>query len=70
MLPQITSKDYITIVIRLRNDDTTTQSTTTEVIEIKICIRFNCDTTTMKNWRSFFACVESRRMEAGVRYTS
>jgi len=40
---------------RLRYDDTTTHSTTTEVIEITICVRFNCDlrynyeTTTTKN---------------------
>jgi len=26
-------------------------STTTEVIEITICVRFDCDTTTTKNWR-------------------
>jgi len=31
---------------RLRCDDTTTHSTTTEVIEITICVRFDCDTTT------------------------
>ena len=31
---------------------------------------YDYDTTTMKNWRSFFARVESRRMEAGARDTS
>ena len=41
-------KAYITIAIRLRYDDTTTYSTTTEVIEITICIRFDCDTTTTR----------------------
>jgi len=29
-------------------DDTTTHSTTTEVIEITICVRFDCDTTTIR----------------------
>jgi len=48
------------------------QSTTTEVIEITICVRFDCDTTTTNNLHrcSFFALVESRRMEAGARDTS
>jgi len=34
--------------IRLRSDDTTTHSTTTEVIEITICVRFDCNTTTTR----------------------
>jgi len=34
--------DYDTI----RYDDTTTHSTTSEVIEITICVRFDCHTTT------------------------
>jgi len=29
-------------------------------------LQFDYDTTTTKNWRSFFAHVESRRMEAGA----
>jgi len=33
---------------RLRYDDTTTQSTTTKVIEITTCVRFDCDTTTTR----------------------
>ena len=55
-------------MIRLRYDDTTTQSTTTEVIEITICVRFDCDTTTTRLRRKidmFIFC--SRRMEAGAR---
>ena len=71
-------KAYITIAIRLRYDDTTTHSTTTEVIEITICVRFDCDMTTIRLWHdyvetlacSFFARVESRWMEAGARDTS
>ena len=38
----------ITIAIRLRYDDTTTHSTTTKVIEITICVRFDCHTTTIR----------------------
>jgi len=35
---------------QLRFDyDTTTHSITTEVIEITICVQFDCDTTTTKN---------------------
>jgi len=34
--------------IRLRYDNTTTNSTTTEVIEITICVRFDYDTTTTR----------------------
>jgi len=34
--------------IRLRYEDAMTHSTTTEVIEITICIRFHCDTTTIR----------------------
>ena len=34
--------------IRLRYDDATTHSTTTQVIEITICFRFDCDTTTTR----------------------
>ena len=34
--------------IRLQYDDTTTHSTMTEVIEITVCIRFDCDTTTTR----------------------
>ena len=37
---------YITISNRLRYDDATTHSTTTELIEIMICVRFNYNTTT------------------------
>ena len=44
-----TGNAVITIVIRLRYNDTTTHSTMTEVIEITICVRFSCDTTTTKN---------------------
>jgi len=35
-------------MIRLRYDDTATHSTTTEVIEIKMCVRFDYDTTTIR----------------------
>jgi len=35
-----------------------------------IRLRYDYDTTTTKNWRSSFARVESRRMEAGARDTS
>jgi len=38
-----------TIAIRLRYDDTTMHSTTTKVIEITICIRFDYSTTKTKN---------------------
>jgi len=41
-------KAAITIAIRLRYDDTTTRSTTTEVIEIAIRLRYNYDKTTTK----------------------
>jgi len=34
--------------IRLRYDDATTHSTTTKVIEITFCLRFDCDTTTTR----------------------
>jgi len=55
--------------IQLRYDDTTTHSTMTTVIEITICVRFDCDTTTIRLWRkltcSFFANVKSHQMEAG-----
>ena len=57
--------------IRLRYDDTTTHSTTTEVIEITICVRFDCNMTTIRLRRkmtcSFVARVE---LEAGARDTS
>ena len=43
-----THKAYITTAIRLRYDDTTTHSTTADVIEITICVRFVCDTTTIR----------------------
>ena len=59
------------ITIRLRYDDTMTHSTTTVVIEITICVRFDCETTTTRLRRKidmlFFACVE---LEAGARDTS
>ena len=44
------SRDYNcdSSTIRLRYDDTTMHSTTTEVIEITICVRFDCDTTTIR----------------------
>jgi len=31
-----------------------THSTTTEVIEITICVQFDCDTTRTKNWHVHF----------------
>jgi len=43
---ECTVKAYVTIEIILRYDDTTTHSTTTEVIEIKMCVRFDYDPTT------------------------
>ena len=73
-LRESTGYAYITIAIRLRYDDTTTHSTTTEVIEITICVRFDCGTTTTRLRRKIdmfiFACVELRRMEAGAHDTS
>jgi len=49
----------MTIEIRLQYDDTTMHSTSTEVIEITICVRFDYDVTTTKNRHvHFFACVE------------
>jgi len=49
---------------RLRYDDITTHSTTTKLIEITTCVRFDCDTTTIrlrrKNDMPIFC---SRRME-------
>ena len=66
--------NYDSTTIRLRYDDATTHSTTTEVIEITICVRFDCDTTTTRLRRKIdtliFARVESRRMETGARDTS
>ena len=56
-----TAEACITIAIRLRYNDTTTHSTATKVIKITICVRFNCDTTTTKNWRSFL--LASNRVE-------
>ena len=52
--------------IRLWYDDTTKHSTTTEVIEITICVRFDCDTTTTrvttttKNWHVHFLLASNR----------
>jgi len=43
--------------IRLRYDDATTHSTTTEGIEITICVRFNCDTTTTRLRRKKLICL-------------
>ena len=34
--------------IRLRYDDITLHSTMTKVVKITICIRFDCDTTTIR----------------------
>ena len=49
--------------IRLRYDDTTTHSTTMEVIKITICVRFDCDTTTTKIDMLIFClhCIGSMR---------
>ena len=58
------SKGVITIAIRLRYDDTTTHSTTTEVIEITICVRFDCDTTTIRLRCIARACFHSTRFDA------
>ena len=53
--------------IRLLYDDTTMHLTTTEVIKITICVRFDCDTTTTKNGHvHFFARVEWK--QACARY--
>jgi len=42
-------------ILQLRFDydmnDTTTHLTTTEVIEIIICVRFDCNTTTTRLWQ-------------------
>jgi len=63
--------------IGLRYNDTMTHSTTTEVIEITICVRFDCDTTTIRLRQKIDIFVflhasnrVSRRMEAGARDTS
>jgi len=53
-------------MIRLQYDDTMTHSTTTEEIEITICVRFDCDTTTIRLQQKT-ACV---KLEAGTRNTS
>jgi len=71
-------KAVITIAIRLRYDydttiryDTTTHSTTSEVVEITICMQFDCETTTTRLRRKTDMLIFcSRRMEAGARYTS
>jgi len=57
-------KAVITIAIRLRYDDTTAHSTTTEVIEITTCIRFDCDTTTIRLRRIARACFHSTQFDA------
>ena len=46
-LSSVLSRDYNcdSTTTRLRYDDKTMQLTTTEMIEIRICVRFNCDTT-------------------------
>ena len=57
--------------IRLWYDDTTTYSTTMEVIEIMICVQFDCDKTTIwlrQKIDMFMFCL--RRMEAAARDTS
>jgi len=41
--------DSTTIRLRYVYDDTKTHSITTEVTEITICVRFDCDTATTKN---------------------
>ena len=51
----------VSTTTRLRYDDTTTHSTTTEVIEIMICVRFDCDTTTIRLRRIMRACFHSTR---------
>ena len=56
--------------MRLRYDDTTTHSTTTEVIEITICVRFDCDATTTRLRRKIDMFILPRRMETGARDTS
>ena len=64
ILCRFVAKAMITIAIRLRYDDTTTHSTTTEVIEITICVRFDCDTTTIRLRRIAHACFHSTRFDA------
>jgi len=61
------SKAYITVAIQLwydydtRYDDTTTHSTTTtEVIEITICVQLDCDTTTTKKLSCSFFLTSNR----------
>jgi len=53
--------------IRLRYGDTTTHSTTTEVIEITICVRFDCDTTTTKNWHVHFLLASNWKQARATR---
>jgi len=54
--------------IRLWYDDTTMHSTTMKVIEIMICVQFDCKLRydyDVKLTCSFFARIKSHRMEAG-----
>jgi len=79
-LPCTLSRDYncdsTTVTIRLRYDNTTTRSTATEVIEIRLRFAFHSTAVRLRHdydekmTCSFFARVESRRMEAGARDTS
>ena len=46
--------DSTTIRLRYKYDDTTTHSTTMEVIEITIRLRYDYDKTTTKNWHVNF----------------
>jgi len=63
--------NYDSTTIRLRYDDATTQSTTAEVIETTICIRFDCDTTTTRLRRNIDMLIFcSLRVKAGARDTS
>jgi len=55
------------ITIGLRYDDATTHSTTTEVVEITICVRFDCDTTTTRLRRKIVMLIFCSRLIASNR---
>jgi len=59
------------ITIRLRYDDTTTHSITTEVIELTICVRFDCDTTLRlrSDYDVSRACFHSTRFNTSKKWT-
>jgi len=61
--------NYDSTTTRLRHDDTTTHSTTTEVIGITICVRFDCDTTMIRLRRIARACFHSTPFDASKKWS-